>query len=68
MDRLDTFRQELRDFVAERDWRRFHDPKNLSMLLASEAHVRQLRGRRAGCAKLAHSFPCIFCGDSGRPI
>jgi NTP pyrophosphatase (non-canonical NTP hydrolase) len=28
---------ELRHFVAERDWGQFHDPKNLAMLLASEA-------------------------------
>jgi len=27
---------ELRQFVAERDWAQFHDPKNLAMLLASE--------------------------------
>lgn len=27
---------ELRRFVEERDWRQFHDPKNLAMLLASE--------------------------------
>lgn len=27
----------LRQFVAERDWQQFHDPKNLSMLVASEA-------------------------------
>jgi dCTP diphosphatase len=27
---------ELRQFVAERDWGQFHDPKNLAMLLASE--------------------------------
>jgi NTP pyrophosphatase (non-canonical NTP hydrolase) len=27
----------LRAFVAERDWAQFHDPKNLAMLLASEA-------------------------------
>jgi dCTP diphosphatase len=27
----------LRAFVAERDWGKFHDPKNLAMLLASEA-------------------------------
>ena len=32
------------------------------MLLGSEAHVRLARSKRAGCAKLAHSFPCIFCG------
>jgi dCTP diphosphatase len=29
--------EELRGFVAERDWNQFHDPKNLAMLLASEA-------------------------------
>jgi len=29
--------EELRGFVAERDWSQFHDPKNLTMLLASEA-------------------------------
>jgi dCTP diphosphatase len=27
----------LRQFVAERDWQQFHDPKNLAMLVASEA-------------------------------
>jgi NTP pyrophosphatase (non-canonical NTP hydrolase) len=29
--------EELRGFVAEREWSQFHDPKNLVMLLASEA-------------------------------
>lgn len=28
---------ELRAFVAERAWAQFHDPKNLAMLLGSEA-------------------------------
>ena len=28
---------ELRAFVAEREWAQFHDPKNLSMAIASEA-------------------------------
>ncbi len=32
-----SFLEELRHFVAERDWSQFHDPKNLAMLLASEA-------------------------------
>ena len=27
----------LRQFTEERDWAQFHDPKNLAMLLASEA-------------------------------
>ena len=40
----------------------------LGMLLASEAHVRQLRlrSKRGGCAKVVHSFPCIFCGGRAR--
>lgn len=32
------------------------------MLLAAEAHVRIARSKRAGCAKIMHSLPCIFCG------
>ena len=32
-----AFLNELRAFVSEREWRQFHDPKNLAMLLASEA-------------------------------
>jgi dCTP diphosphatase len=28
---------ELRAFVAEREWAQFHDPKNLAMLIGSEA-------------------------------
>ena len=28
---------QLRQFVAERDWAQFHDPKNLAMLVGSEA-------------------------------
>jgi NTP pyrophosphatase (non-canonical NTP hydrolase) len=37
MDPLDQLRSELRAFVAERDWQQFHDPKNLAMLVGSEA-------------------------------
>jgi NTP pyrophosphatase (non-canonical NTP hydrolase) len=36
-DRLDAILEEIRAFVAEREWREFHDPKNLSMAVASEA-------------------------------
>jgi dCTP diphosphatase len=36
-DPLQALRAELRAFVAERDWSQFHDPKNLTMLIASEA-------------------------------
>jgi dCTP diphosphatase len=30
-------RQEMAQFVAERDWQQFHDPKNLAMSIAIEA-------------------------------
>ena len=36
MTDLEAFATELRQFVAERDWGQFHDPKNLAMLLVSE--------------------------------
>ena len=36
-ERLDDLIGELREFVRERDWAQFHDPKNLAMLVASEA-------------------------------
>ena len=38
--RTDPFlkaRDAILQFVAEREWQQFHDPKNLAMLLASEA-------------------------------
>jgi NTP pyrophosphatase (non-canonical NTP hydrolase) len=34
---LEDLTATLRRFVAERDWQQFHDPKNLAMLVASEA-------------------------------
>jgi NTP pyrophosphatase (non-canonical NTP hydrolase) len=34
---LQLLLEHLRRFVADREWSQFHDPKNLSMLLASEA-------------------------------
>src|SRR5215467_10870549 len=42
----------LRKFVADRDWQQFHDPKNLAMLVASEAgelvaEYRWVRGEDA---------------------
>ena len=37
MPELDDLLLCLRRFVAEREWSRFHDPKNLSMLVGSEA-------------------------------
>ena len=37
MPTLEELTAALRRFVAERDWQQFHDPKNLAMLVASEA-------------------------------
>ena len=36
-DRLDQVIEELKEFVREREWEQFHDPKNLAMAVASEA-------------------------------
>jgi dCTP diphosphatase len=36
-DTLHEIRDALRAFAAERDWERFHTPKNLAMALAGEA-------------------------------
>jgi NTP pyrophosphatase (non-canonical NTP hydrolase) len=37
MPSLEELLPALRQFVADRDWQQFHDPKNLAMLVASEA-------------------------------
>lgn len=36
MNSLDELRDALRAFAAERQWERFHSPKNLAMALAAE--------------------------------
>ena len=36
IDSLDVLRDELRKFVAARDWQQFHAPKNLVMALSVE--------------------------------
>lgn len=36
-DRVNAILGELREFVRERDWEQFHDPKNLAMAVVSEA-------------------------------
>ena len=56
MDDLEGLVSELRQFVAERDWAQFHDPKNLAMLLASEVGELVAEYRWvAGTAADAHS-------------
>jgi len=37
MPSLEELSAALTRFVADRDWQQFHDPKNLAMLVASEA-------------------------------
>ncbi|WP_243788359.1 nucleotide pyrophosphohydrolase [Saccharopolyspora gloriosae] len=37
MDSIAELRARLRDFAQERDWGRFHTPKNLAMALSGEA-------------------------------
>lgn len=37
MSELESLRDELRRFAAERDWEQFHSPKNLAAALAVEA-------------------------------
>jgi dCTP diphosphatase len=37
MSELESLVGTLRQFVAEREWAQFHDPKNLAMLVGSEA-------------------------------
>jgi dCTP diphosphatase len=57
MTDLESLISELREFVAERDWQQFHDPKNLTMLLASEVGelVAEYRWVAGGAAADAHS-------------
>jgi NTP pyrophosphatase (non-canonical NTP hydrolase) len=52
MPTLEELTVALRQFVEEREWRQFHDPKNLAMLVASEAgelvaEYRWVRGDEA---------------------
>ncbi len=37
MSDIESLRDQLRAFAAERDWDQFHSPKNLAMALAGEA-------------------------------
>jgi dCTP diphosphatase len=56
MKDADSLLTDLRQFVAERDWSQFHDPKNLTMLLASEVGELVAEYRWvAGDAADAHS-------------
>jgi len=49
-------RQEMAQFVAERDWQDFHDPKNLAMAIAIEA------------AELMEHFQWLTNAESQEPL
>ncbi len=34
---IETLKEKVKKFIEERDWQQFHNPKNLSMALVSEA-------------------------------
>src|SRR5215203_5117981 len=49
---IDSLKDQMRRFVAERDWEQFHDLKNLSMAIAVEAgelmdHFRWVKNTEA---------------------
>lgn len=36
-DRVETLKEKIRQFRDERDWKQFHDPKNMAISIAIEA-------------------------------
>lgn len=71
---LAELRQQVRQFVDQRDWQQFHSPKNLSMALAIEAaelmeHFqwldveasRQLSHDAAKLAEVGEELADVFC-------
>ncbi len=38
MDKLDKMKTKLSDFIKERDWEKFHNPKDLAMSISIEAN------------------------------
>lgn len=50
---LDALRDQIREFVAERDWDQFHTPKNLATALSVEA------------AELLEPFQWLKTGEPG---
>ena len=71
---LDELRNEIRQFVLQREWRQFHAPKNLAMALAIEAaelmeHFqwldieasRQITRDEAKLAEVGEELADVFC-------
>jgi NTP pyrophosphatase (non-canonical NTP hydrolase) len=55
MNDIDRLVRQLREFARERDWERFHTPKNLAMALAVEA------------AELLEQFQWLTDAESATP-
>jgi dCTP diphosphatase len=66
---FDDLRRRLAEFAAERDWERFHSPKNLAMALAAEAgelleHFQWLtEGQSAALAPEQHEAVAMELAD-----
>ena len=69
-----AMKQFVQDFVAERDWQQFHDPKNLSMSITIEAaelmehfqwlrsdQLRDLKGDPEVMAQVEEELADVFC-------
>ena len=51
MSEFDVLKQEVSAFVAERDWQKFHTPKNLAMCLSVEtSELLELYQWQLSCA------------------
>lgn len=63
-----VLRDLVRDFVAEREWQRYHDPKNLSMAIAVEAaelmeHFQWLRSEELAAAAADQALRSEICDE-----
>ncbi len=68
-DSLETLRERLAQFAAERDWDQFHNPKNLAMAMAGEAgelieHFQWLTpDQAANLPRAARDEVALECAD-----
>ena len=71
---MSVLRDEVRRFVDEREWNAFHDPKNLSMAIATEAaelmehfrwltndQAREIRGSASDMQMIREELADIMC-------
>jgi len=71
---VSAMKEFVQEFVAERDWQQFHDPKNLSMSIAIEAaelmehfqwlrsdQLQDLKGDSGAMAQVEEELADVFC-------